>query len=65
MRKDTKRFIAYMLMHKHFKLVKKGANWRIEYNGVLLEPSDITIPRDGIMSIRPEFIELFPIHQKY
>ena len=39
--KDTKRFIAYMLMHKHFKLVKKGANWRIEYNGVLLQPDDI------------------------
>lgn len=43
-----------------------GANTKyIEYNGVEIEPSDITIPRDGIMSIRPEFIELFPIHQKY
>jgi hypothetical protein len=37
----------------------------IEYNGAEIEPSDITIPRDGIMSIRPEFIELFPLHQKY
>ena len=41
MKKDTKRFIAYMIMNKHFKLVKKGANWRIEYNGVLLQPDDI------------------------
>ena len=41
MKKDTKRFIAYMLMHKYFKLVKKGANWRIQYNGVLLQPEDI------------------------
>ena len=24
MKKDTKRFIAYMLMHKQFKLVKIG-----------------------------------------
>jgi hypothetical protein len=32
MKKDTKRFIAYMLMNKH---------WRIEYNGVLLQPDDI------------------------
>jgi len=41
MKKDTKRFIAYMLMHKHFKLVKIGANWRIIYNGVTLQPEDI------------------------
>jgi len=41
MKKDTKRFIAQMIMQKHFKLVKKGINWRIEYNGVLLQPDDI------------------------
>jgi hypothetical protein len=41
MKKDTKRFIAYMLMQKQFKLIKVGKQWRIEFNGTILDPQDI------------------------
>ena len=41
MKKDTKRFIAYMLIHKQFKLVKVGKQWRIEFNGKILDPEDV------------------------
>lgn len=41
MKKDTKRFIAYMLMQKQFKLIKAGKQWRIEFNGTILDPQDI------------------------
>jgi len=41
MRKDTKKFIAFMIMQKQFKLVKVGKQWRLMFNGTILQPEDV------------------------
>lgn len=41
MKKDIKKFVAYMLLTKKFKLKTVGKKWYVMYNDVKLTPEDI------------------------